>query len=289
MIVLLLAACGGSDPSDSDTDAGAGPFDGHAILDERPMVIAHRGGGNLAPEETMMAFENAVAVGADMLEMDAWSTTDGVIVLNHDDTVDRTTDGTGAISNMSWAEVQALDAAYDFTTDGGETFPLRGTGVRIARLDEVLAAFPDLLFSIEVKQNSPSITEAVLGLVNDAGLHDRVVLGSFDPGPISEIRTADPTMLTSLTVGEGLAFYGLTPDQEAAYVPPAPLLAAPTELGGIVLDAATVEKAHRVGLTVHVWTVNDRAEMEAVLDMGANKIITDDPALLREVYDERGL
>src|SRR3990167_5332435 len=130
------------------------------------LVIAHRGGARLWPEESMIAFQNAVAAGADVLELDVHATKDGKVVCMHDELVDRTTDGTGLIREKTFAEVQALDAAAKFTTDGGKTFPHKGKGIKVATLEEVLRAFPAMPFSIEIKQYKPSIVDEVLAVID---------------------------------------------------------------------------------------------------------------------------
>ena len=287
LLLIPLAACNGGEPTDSDTDP-VDPWAGHPILADRYLNIAHRCGALLMPEETIEACRNAADVGVDLLEIDVWSTSDDVLVLMHDGQVDRTTDGTGSIRDFTWAELQELDAGYWFTTDG-ETYPYRGQGIRVARLEDVLAEFPDMLFTIEPKQQSPSIIEPLHDLLVQYDAIDRTLVGSFDPGPIEEMRALDPSVLTAMTVGEGLAFYQLTEADEATYEPPARVLAAPLELGSITLDAATFEKAARHGVSIEVWTINDRAEMASTLDMGAKAIITDDPVTLKALYEERGL
>ncbi len=294
-VPLLLAACAASPSSDdgvdtdADTDTTTEPFANNPLVHEAMLSSAHRGGSLLAPEETMEAFQNAVSLGADVLEIDVWSTLDGVIVLNHDPVVDRTTDGTGNVVGLTWAQLQALDAGYTFTPDDGATFPYRGVGVKIARLDEVLAAFPDSLFSIEIKQQSPSIIQPVLDLINAAHMHDRVVVGAFDDSVLTQVREADPTLLTTLGTTEGFQIYSLTPADEAGYVPPAPFFAAPLEYGPITLAQADIEKAHRLGLTLHVWTVNDAADMDTVISWGADGIISDDPATLQTKLEAAGV
>lgn len=292
-LVLGVCACKaagtGDDVGDTDTDTTAEPFANNPLVHESMLNSAHRGGSLLAPEETMEALQNAVDLGADVLEIDVWSTSDGVLVLNHDPVVDRTTNGTGNVIGMTWAELEALDAGYTFTTDDGATFPYRGVGVKIARLDEVFAAFPDSLFSIEIKQQSPSIIQPVLDQINAAHLHDRVVVGAFDDSVLAQVREADPTLLTTLGTTEGFQIYSLTPADEAGYVPPAPFFAAPLEYGPITLVQADIEKAHRLGLTLHVWTVNDPADMDTVIGWGADGIISDDPATLQTKLEAAGV
>ncbi len=277
--LFLLLACGGKDAADSSSSSTTPtphPFAGHPIIEASFMNVAHRGSGMLAPEMTLAAFDNAISVGADMLELDVWSTSDGVIVLMHDDTVDRTTDGTGPVVTQTWDAISQLDAAYFFTTDGGATYPLRGTGVTVPRLEDVLAAHPDIPVSIEIKQQDPPIVDDVLALMDQYGPTDRFVVGSFEAGPLNDVRTKRPEVLTSMSAADGLAFFYSAED----YEPPTYYLAAPTSLGDIVLDEATITKAHSHGIVVHVWTINDPTEMAEIIDWGADGIITDDPATL---------
>lgn len=261
----------------SPTDAVANPFADHPILAGGFANVAHRGGALLWPEETLLALGNAIDAGADMLEVDVWQSSDGVLVLMHDDTVERTTDGVGSVRELDWATLSGLDAGYRFTTDGGATYPYRGTGVTVARLEDALAAHPDALWSIEIKQQDPPIVGPLLELLDAAGALDRVVIGSFYDPAIAEVRAARPDVLTSMGTTEGLSFFYA---DEADYEPPAWYLAAPTSLGDIVLDEATITKAHRFGVAVHVWTVNDPTEMQTFLDWGVDGIITDDPVAL---------
>ena len=283
ILFSLLLGCGGKDDGNPAGDSGTSttpaprPFAGHPIIEADFMNVAHRGGGMLAPEMTMEAMDNAVAVGADMLEVDVWSTSDGVLILMHDDTVDRTTDGTGAVVNLTWDEISQLDAAYHYSEDGGTTFPLRGTGITVPRLEDVLAAYPDIPMSIEVKQQAPSIVDPLLALMDQYGPTDRFVVGSFEPTPLNDIRAQRPEILTSMSATDGLSFFY---NQDPAYVPPTYYLAAPTSLGDIVLDASVIDRAHDLGIVVHVWTINDPTEMTELIGWGADGIITDDPATL---------
>ena len=306
---LTLACQGGAKPTDSGAAAADGadgtagddgtdgtdgtggtdnPWEGHALLEEgRLYNIAHRGGANLWPEHTLVAFQGAADAGADVLEIDLWSTSDGVLVVMHDDTVDRTTDGTGAVKGLTFDELRALDAGYHFTTDGGATHPYRGTGIQVPTLDEVLAAHPDALFNLEIKQQSPSIIAPVIAAVRDAGIEEQVVLGSFYDTVTAEVRNQAPEILTVFGTAEGLELYSLAEEYEDIYTPPTALFAAPVEYSGLEMTAELVAKSHRVGVNIHAWTVNDRDEMNRVLDMGVDGIITDDPVTLQEVLAER--
>ncbi|NDJ76654.1 MAG: glycerophosphodiester phosphodiesterase, partial [Chloroflexi bacterium] len=169
------------------------------------LVIAHRGGAGLRPENTMLAYEYAVELGVDVLEMDVHSTADGVLVMLHDDTVDRTTDGTGAVIDLTFEELQELDAAYNFTPDpDAETveYPYRGTGVTIPTLEAVLEAFPDTTLSIEIKQSEPPIVEPVCEMLREYDRTDTVIIGAFDTDTVDAFREVCPEVPTSGSEGE---------------------------------------------------------------------------------------
>ena len=123
----------------------------------RPLVMAHRGGAGLWPENTMFAFERAAEMGADVIETEIHSTADNNLVLIHDKTVDRTTNGTGPVNSFTLAELKELDAGYKWTTDGGRTFPFRGKGITVPTLEEVFTGLPNIPINIDIKQIAPSL------------------------------------------------------------------------------------------------------------------------------------
>lgn len=278
--VTFGAGCGGGSPAPGDTaDAGPPPSPPDSpLLADGFLNIAHRGGGLRGPEETLAAYHLAVASGADVLEMDARSTSDGQIVLMHDASVDRTTDGAGILREMSFAEVMALDAGYKFTTDGGATYPFRGMGVQVATLREVLETFPNMLFSIEIKE--PGITEAVLQIIDDAGVTERTVVAAFSSAVLLQARSLRPDLLTAMTVDESFEVARLAQADEASYRPPAWILQTPPSLADITVDAAFIARANRLKLKVHVWTINDPVEMQTLIELGTHGIMTDDPVAL---------
>ncbi len=283
LVSLTLVACLGD--SATAPDAGTIEPPEHLLLGDTVLNIAHRGGALLAPEETMPAFEAAVLAGVDVLEMDTRSTKDGVIVLLHDAEVDRTTNGSGRISEMTYAEALELDPAYHFSTDGGANFPLRGTGIKIARLRDVLEGFPQMLFSIEIKDST--IDEDVLDIVVDLGLQDRVVIASFNDPTLRRVRNSHPEVLTTLTVAESLTFARLTMADEASYEPPAWILHTPPSFGDVVVDEELTKRADRFGIKIQVWTVNEESEMQSLLNAGVHGIMSDDPITLKRVLDSR--
>lgn len=246
--------------------------------------IAHAGGKGTRPEHTRLAYEAALIDGAHVLELDVHATSDGVLVLMHDETVDRTTDGTGLIKEMTWDELSQLDAGYTFTEDDGATYPYRGLDLRVPRLTEILAAFPDVPYVIEIKQGTPSIVDPFLEACGNAGVLDQMVGSAFDVAVLEELRAADPDLPTSFGVAEVVAFLALTPETEPDYTPPAEFLQVPPMQGAIpVLSPAFIERADRFGLKVHAWTINDPEEMRELIELGVDGIITDYPARLRDL------
>lgn len=274
-----------SGESGASSSSSGAPLPAEEVLwSDRLLNIAHAGGKGTRPEHTMLAYETALADGADVLELDVHATADGVLVLMHDDTVDRTTDGTGAIKEMTFAELRELDAGYRFTMDDGATFPYRGMGLRVPTLEETLAAFPDVPYVIEIKQGTPSIVEPFLAICEDAGILDQMVASAFDVNVLEELRAAAPDVPTSFGLAEVLEFIALTDATEPDYVPPAAFLQVPPTQGGIeVLSPTVVDRAHRLDLKVHAWTINDEAEMRTLIDLGIDGIITDYPARLRDL------
>jgi len=268
--------------------------------DNKLLNIAHRGGAAVRPENTLVAFRHALTLGAVALEGDLHATRDGVVVVSHDATVDRTTNGRGYIKEMTFEELRGLDAGYRFTRDGGLTHPYRGEGLQVPTLEEVfgdpvLARTPIIL---EIKQQEPVIVGQVLNIVQFYEMEDRLVFGSFHQICLEEVRARAAqrgmNVLTSLAAEEVVTFF-LTPLEAMArgdYVPPGKLLQVPVEheLDGEriqVVSAEFMAKARAAGLDVQVWTVNDPEEMRWLADqMKVAGIMTDDPGLLQEAIRE---
>lgn len=241
-------------------------------------VIAHRGNRAHAPENTLPALLEAVARGADALEFDLRVSRDGQLVLFHDPTLERTTDGRGAVAAHTVAELQRLDAGAQFTVDGGRTFPWRGGGVRVPTFDEAIEALPrGLPLVIELK--TPDATEALRRAVQRHALAPRIVVAGFDPRATRPLR------------GAGFALGASRPDV-MALVPTALLrlrarprhmqaLCIPQRWRGLPVPVAALVRSLRASRTVvHVWTVNDPAEARLLWQHGVQGIISDDPALM---------
>lgn len=273
---LLLTACSGSSGDNRNA------FDTDQILD-----IAHRGGNAIAPEATLEAFRTALEVGADVLEFDVRTTSDGVLVVIHDDRVDRTTDGSGYVNELTLAEIQALDAGYNYTQDGGETYPYRGDGLQVPQLDEVLAAFPGVPVNIEIKSRVPlSDVPALAESLRTYNRTNKALVASFSQDHISAFREAAPEIWTAFSQDEVTYFFLMTPELEESYEPPARALQVPPTFSGLtVLTPEFVAKARRFGLRVDAFDINTAERIQEMLDLGLNGMITNDPALLREMID----
>jgi glycerophosphoryl diester phosphodiesterase len=270
---LLVSACG----DDDGTQHLSSPRD--VFFENRTLNIAHRGGARLWPEHTLLAYERAKEVGADVVELDLHATVDGVIVPIHDATVDRTTDGTGEVRQMNYAEIAALDAGYRFTRDGGTTYPWRGMGLKVPTLDEALDLLGDTPLSVEIKQSIPPIAAEVVAVFEAHGALENAIFVSFDRRPVESIRQLRPNALTAFSAGEIVTFGLLDEGSLPGYMAPAPFIQPPAEL----VDSAFVARANALDLKIHAWTVNSTAEMNRLIGLGVGGIFTDDPVKLEEV------
>jgi glycerophosphoryl diester phosphodiesterase len=260
------------------------------IPEDWPVNFAHRGASASAPENTLEAFRRAVEAGAGGLEMDAHMTRDGYVVVIHDDTVDRTTDGSGAVREMSLGEVRALDAGYRFSPDGGITYPYRGRGVRVPTLAEVYGEFPDVRVNVEIKEPQPGIEEAVLRTIEEAGAKGRTLVASSRHGIIARFRrVSGGEVATAASRREIEVFYLLSRlGLEGWIQPPYTALQVPKYYKGLLLVTwRFVEAATRRGVGVDVWTINDPAAMRRLLDLGVRVVMTDRPEELARLLDGR--
>jgi glycerophosphoryl diester phosphodiesterase len=248
-----------------------------------PRVIAHRGASGEHPENTLDAFRAAAKAGAPYFELDVHMARDGVIVVSHDAELSRTCGLNAAIRDLTMAELKRADAGWGFAAPGG-AFPFRGQGIEVPALAEVFAAFPGHCYVIEVKQSAPSLIETLLYVIERSGMRRRVLIASEEQAPIDEMRALAPELPTGFPYHEIAAFMiALAPDTEA-YQPHGDALQIPPEYESWrLVTPESVAAAHRLGLEVHVWTVNDPAEMRAMLELGVDGIITDYPARLRAI------
>ena len=277
---LGLAAAGAVIARSSRRD----PRPGAAYLAGAPLLIAHRGGSGLAPENTMLAFERAISWWrADILELDVQPTRDGEAVVFHDATLDRTTNGSGPVVAHTLDEIRKLDAGYHFTPDG-ETHPFRGRGIGVSTLREVLEAFRDVRINIEIKDGLAqdrvwrSIREtnsAGRVLVAAGSSRNRRKLNGY-PLPVSAGKEELRPFMLQLKVG----LLAYTPSVDALQVPD-------WWEGRQILTPELVQAAHSRNLAVHVWTVDEVDDMRMYLDWGVDGIVTDRPDRLATLLHER--
>ena len=250
-----------------------------------PIAAAHRGGSELWPENTMPAFQGAVDLGFTWIETDLHLTNDGVLVTFHDDTLDRCTDQSGQIGERSASELENANAGYEFSIDDG--YPYRDERVSIPTLEEVVASFPGVNFILDMK--APGLERHLVEFILRHSLQDRVIVGAFNGGRIKTFR-----QLTGGRVATSSGPLETIKVRAKSWVKrPAKTCAdafqVPVKRGIRVVDAAFVTAAHKADKHVHVWTINERAEMERLLDLGVDGLITDRPDTLAEVFRERGL
>jgi glycerophosphoryl diester phosphodiesterase len=257
----------------------------HSIFDGTPLLIAHRGGSVLAPENTLTAFRSAAVIwGADMIELDVRATADGRCVVIHDDTVDRTTDGTGAVATMTLEEVQSLDAGYRFTRDSGATYPFRSRGVRIPTIEQVLEALPNMRFTVEVKDASAQAP--LFAAIERHGAQSRVVAAAMYErdrsrfasysGPVSASFEELKRFYRWHKLGLG-RFFGMR--VAAVHVPE-------EYEGRRLVTPRFVRDLQAHGIPVIVWTVNDATVMRRLLGAGVSGIVTDRLDVLGQLLHE---
>jgi glycerophosphoryl diester phosphodiesterase len=253
------------------------------------LVIAHRGGRDLGPETTLYTFQRAVDLGVDVLEMDLRSTKDGELIVIHDSTVDRTTNGTGFVQDFSLAELKTLDAGHRWSPDNGRSFPMRGKGLTVPTLAEVFKAFPDTRMNIEIKESQTAVIAALCRLIRDYQKTKHVMIASFDVSQLKKFRAQCPQVATSVGARETFLFYGLQwAYLEKIYSPPAQALQVPEYYGNTqVITQRFLEAAHARNMRVHVWTVNDKKRMQELINLGVDGIITDYPGRLLRLLERK--
>ncbi len=251
---------------------------------EHPIRFAHRGSRVLWPENTAPAFQGAVDLGYRYLETDVRITRDRVVVVMHDATLERTTNGTGKVSDWRWEDLRNLDAAWHFDPAGGH--PLRATGVGIMTLEDAFTTWPDVHFNIDLK--SRGMEWAVAELIMRHDRVDSVLIGGFSDARIARFRRiTQGRVATSAGPAASLAMWAAARVGRTIHRPVA-AYQVPSEYRALPFDRKYVTAIQAAGAQVHVWTVNEPEEMHRILDLGADGIVTDRPDLLNDVMRARG-
>ncbi|MCW6007137.1 glycerophosphodiester phosphodiesterase [Micromonospora sp. CPCC 205371] len=246
-----------------------------AYLDDPPLAFAHRGGAAEGDENTAEAFERAVALGYRYVETDVHATADGVPVVFHDATLARVAGRPERVEQLRWADLSTVRV---------------GGAAAVPRLDDVLAAWPDIRFNIDVK--AASAIEPTVDTLTHTGAGDRVLLASFSDARLAALRLlAGPKVATSLGMRAVARLKAASVGGWRVTLPPSAVAAqVPVRYGRMrLVDRRFIGYAHRLGLQVHVWTIDDPTEMHHLLDLGVDGIMTDRVDVLRDVYISRGV
>jgi glycerophosphoryl diester phosphodiesterase len=275
-------------------------------LERRVLNWAHQGGAKEAPSSTLFAMREAVSNGADALELDVHLSKDGVLMVCHDATVDRTTDGSGAIADLTLDELRRLDNAYWWVPgsvvdhehdDDPALYVHRGKAAddpdfRIATLQEVLDAFPDTFLNFDIKQTAPAVVSYEQPLAEALLQADRagtVIVASFNDLATERFREHAPQIHTSLGTNGTADFYRALQAGETPPSTPGVALQVPRTFGDVVVvDERFVAAAHEHGLAVHVWTIDDEQEMADLVAIGVDGVMTDRPRALESVLSGSG-
>jgi glycerophosphoryl diester phosphodiesterase len=276
-------------------------------LDRRVIAYAHQGGAWESPSSTLFAIGRALEAGATAVELDVHATADGELVVCHDATVDRTTNGSGTIASHTLAELRALDNAYWFIEGADVTpgrpegeYPYRGRApgdadFTFATLREVLERFPGVILNLDIKQTAPVVEpyEAMLAaLLIEYGRGDDIIVASFLDQCTEEFSRHAPHIATSAGTIATADFWRAVHDGSgpAALAPSTVALQVPDRQGDlVVVDQVLVDAAHERGIAVHVWTINDTDTMDHLVGLGVDGIISDLPTTLAGVLDRRGV
>lgn len=253
------------------------------LLDpQAKLVIAHRGNSAYYPENTLPAFTSAVELGVDALEFDLCLTRDGVAVVHHDATLDRTTNGTGPLAARTLAELKTLDAGARFTRDGSH--PYKGQGITIPTFEEVLEAFPDTPFIIELKVLE--VAAETRRLVEKHDATDRVIVDAFSPAFLDPLRGSDIALGASSTGAYRMLRHLVTGPPKPGTLNFKALCIPWTYRGFPVPCGAIARSAKNADVVTHVWTV-DKPRLAAKLwAAGVNGIVTNDPRKIMVVRDQ---
>lgn len=258
----------------------------NAFFNPLPRVLAHRGDSACFPENTLPAFESARDLGVDVIETDVHITRDKKVIIWHDDTLERETDGTGTVEEHSMSELLAFDAGCRFSPDGGKSFPFRGKGITMLPFEEALIKLPDMRFNVDLKTDDTALADTFLEIVRRQGAQDRVLCASFHTANLVHIRAAAPEICTSMASREVKRLLLM----QKLHLPirkdqiPGAALQVPVSQGIIrVVTPAFIRRFHELGIYIQVWTINDAVEMRRLLSMGVDGVFTDDPRLLLEV------
>ncbi len=273
--LLAVVAASSSCSSGAETQTPCPPS---AFRSTPPLVIAHGGGEGLGPSNTILAMDRSMAAGADILDADLRMTSDGVVVARHDRDVATTTDGRGNIDQLSWSEVQRLDARAGWTGD-----PI-AEPVRVPSLEQILESFPDVRISLEIKQSAPSLAVALCEVLERTHSVDRVYLSANDDDDVYEAQQRCPDSMIITTTYADVDAMRRAQQTGEPWCAPAPIGQPPYREGRF--SQTDVAWSHDHGMAIYTWTVDDEATLRELALAGVDGVYTRRPDIARRVFDE---
>ena len=254
--------------------------EGKSFFDtEIPIVFAHRGASGYFPENTTLAFAEAIEAGTNYIETDAHLTKDESPILHHDENLKDTTGEDKLIGELTYDEIKKLDAGYNFTPDGGKSYPFRGRGVYVPTLNEALGQFKGARFNIDIKDGKKKTARIVLDVVKRHGAKGRVLIASKSKMALGHVRKEAPDVETSASKSEAIKFLSMSIiKMKSLYEIPFSALQIPKEVfEPSFLNSRLIEAAKHAGVQIHVWTINNEDDMKRLFDIGVDGIFTDFP------------
>ncbi len=277
-VALVLAAPSGS----TATAASASKLLPNPFRTGRTLVIPHGGGDGLYPEDTMLAYEKTMAMGADVIDVDVQKTKDSVLIAFHDPTTTRITGQARTVKASTFAELTKLDAGWSFTK--GSANPFRNKGIAIPSLESILKRFPKALLSLDLKDESTEMNAPLCSLLTRFGRTNDVFVGSNSDEQILQFRKQCPGVRTSATMVDVYASQNARAGNDANFVPAVSVDQPPYRMGGRTLvDRASLDWAHAHGIAILTWVVNDPKSLQHLVDIGVDGIYTSYPDRLLEI------
>ncbi|PLR65834.1 glycerophosphodiester phosphodiesterase [Bacillus sp. UMB0893] len=256
---------------------------------KRPLIIAHQGGDGMAPGNTLAAFSLSEKLGVDMLEMDVHLSKDEEVVVIHDATVDRTTNGTGEVKDMTLAQLKQLDAGFQFVGPDGSR-PYRNKGVTIPTMDEIFTAFPGYPMTIELKTDETLLADKMAYLIKKHNMTDKVIIASFHDEALNyfikatdgQVPVSSPSKATrNFVLSHKLFLDRLIPMNKYT------AMQIPMQASGLNLTTERIIKSlHDRNISVQYWTINDEDSVRRLVEIGADGIMTDHPNIVKKVLDQ---
>ena len=284
VVVMRWGADSRERGGDNFPNDGSNPF-----RTGRTLVIPHAGGDGLFPENTLLAFQRTMAMGADVVDIDLRLTNDDVVIAFHDATVDRITGTTGSVRAMTFEQLSGLDAGWSFTTAGGDpadsdSHPYRGKNISIPTFESILDEFPTTLLSIDLKDESLDMVQPVCDLLRDHQRFNDVFVGSNSDQQILEFRQQCPDVRTSAIMNDVYASRDARASNDSNFVPAVTVDQPPFSIDGRQLvDAESLAWAHQHGIAILTWVVNDIDDLQLLVDLGIDGIYTSYPDRLLKI------